>query len=230
MGLFDRISRVVRANVSSLVNQAEDPEKVLEQTVVDMQEDLIQLRQAVAQAIATQKRSERQQAQAQSLADDWQQRAQVALQKGDETLAREALVRRQSYADNAQGLKAQLGQQTQIIAKLKQNMAELESKISEARTKKDMYIARARAAKASQGLNESLGRVSTSNALGAFERMEERVHQLEAEADAIAELSSGDDVEKQFAALESGSNIDQQLAAMKQNLLEGDDQEKLPPA
>ncbi len=230
MGLFDRISRVVRANVSSLVNQAEDPEKVLEQTVVDMQEDLIQLRQAVAQAIATQKRSERQQAQAQSLADDWQQRAQVALQKGDETLAREALARRQSYADNAQGLKAQLGQQTQIIAKLKQNMAELESKISEARTKKDMYIARARAAKASQGLNESLGRVSTSNALGAFERMEERVHQLEAEADAIAELSSGDDVEKQFAALESGSNIDQQLAAMKQNLLEGDDQEKLPLA
>lgn len=231
MGLFDRISRVVRANVSSLVNQSEDPEKILEQTVIDMQEDLIQLRQAVAQAIATQKRSERQQAQAQSLADDWQQRAQVALQKGDETLAREALVRRQSYADNAQGLKAQLGQQTQIIAKLKQNMAELESKISEARTKKDMYIARARAAKASQGLNQSLGQVSTSNALGAFERMEERVHQLEAEADAIAELSSGDDVEKQFAALESSSDINQQLEAMKMDLLEGNgDQEKLPQA
>ena len=231
MGLFDRISRVVRANVSSLVNQAEDPEKVLEQTVVDMQEDLIQLRQAVAQAIATQKRSERQQAQAQSLADDWQQRAQVALQQGNETLAREALVRRQSYADNAQALKDQLGQQTQIIAKLKQNMATLESKISEARTKKDMYIARARAAKASQDLNQSLDHVSTSNALGAFERMEERVHQLEAEADAIAELSSGDDVEKQFAALESSSDINQQLEAMKMDLLEGNsDQEKLPEA
>jgi len=228
MGLLDRISRVVRANLTSLVNRAEDPERVLAQTVLDMQEDLIQLRQAVAQAIATQKRCERQQRQAAALAGDWQQRAQRALQQGDEPLAREALVRRQSYLDTAQSLQAQLTQQRSVIAKLKQTMRELEAKLDEAKTRKDLYIARARAAQASQSLNEMLGRTSSSRALGAFERMEERVHQLEAEAEALSELSQGDDLEKRFAALEQGDGIDQQLAALKNELLAGSEPGQLP--
>lgn len=228
MGLLDRISRVVRANLTSLVSRAEDPEQVLEQTVLTMQEDLIQLRQAVAQAIATQKRCERQQRQAAALAGDWQQRAQKALQQGSETLAREALVRRQSYLETAQSLQAQLTQQSSVIAKLKQTMRELEVKLDEAKTRKDLYIARARAAQASQNLNEILGRASSSRALGAFEQMEERVHQLEAEAEALSELSQGNDLEKQFAALEQSDAIDQQLAALKHELLGGSESEPLP--
>lgn len=230
MGLFDRISRVIRANLNSLVGRAEDPEKILEQAVVDMQDDLIQLRQAVAQAIATQKRSERQLTQAQSMASEWQRRAQIALEKGDEHLAREALVRRKSYNENAEAIKTQLEQQNSIVAKLKQNMTTLEGKLAEAKTRKDLFIARARAAKASQQLNEMLGRTSTSNALSAFERMEERVNELEAQSEAVAELAEGDDVEKQFAALEgSSSDVDQELEAMKAELQAGKDPEKLPP-
>lgn len=229
MGLFDRISRLIRANLNSLVGRAEDPEKILEQAVEDMQNDLIQLRQAVAQAIATQKRSERQQAQAESTANEWQRRAQLALEKGDETLAREALVRRKSYSETAEAINTQLGQQSSIVAKLKQNMTALESKLSEAKSRKDLFIARARAAKASQSLNEMLGRNSTSSALGAFERMEDRVNELEAQSEAVAELAEGDDVEKQFAALESGGDVDQELAAMKAQLQAGKDPEKLPP-
>ncbi|MGL4622036.1 MAG: PspA/IM30 family protein, partial [Chroococcidiopsis sp.] len=97
MGLIDRILRVIRANFNALVGQAEDPEKILEQTVMDMQEDLVQLRQAVAQAIATQKRTERQAHQAQSNSEEWYRRAQLALQQGNDVLAREALTRRKSY-------------------------------------------------------------------------------------------------------------------------------------
>lgn len=136
MGLFDRLGRVVRANLNSLISQAEDPEKILEQTVLDMQDDLIKLRQAVAQAIATQKRTERQCAQAQTNAEEWYRRAQLALQKGDELLARDALSRRKALQETAQALQAQVTQQTGIVTQLKQNMRTLESKLAEAKTKK----------------------------------------------------------------------------------------------
>lgn len=228
MGFFDRVSRAVRANLNSLVNQAEDPEKILEQTVLEMQDNLVQLRQAVAQSIATQKRTERQASQAESTADEWYRRAQLALQKGDEALAREALARRSSYQETADALKSQIQQQQGVVVKLKENMTKLESKLSEAKTKKDMYIARARSAKASQQLNEMLNRVGTNRALDAFERMEEKVMQLEAQAEATAELNSGDDVEKQFRSLESGSNIDTELAALKAQLTGNSPSASLP--
>ena len=214
MGLFDRIMRVIRANINSLINKAEDPEKILEQTMNEMQEDLLQLRQAVAVAIATQKRTERQYSQAQSTADEWHRRAQLALEKGDENLAREALTRRKSYQDTATGMKAQIDQQTGVVEQLKQNMRALEGKIVEARTKKDLYIARARSAQASERLNEMLGNVGTGNAMAAFEQMEEKVMQLEARSEAVASLG-GDDLEQKFASLESGGEVDEELTALK---------------
>ncbi|MBW4468171.1 MAG: PspA/IM30 family protein [Pegethrix bostrychoides GSE-TBD4-15B] len=214
MGLLDRLSRLIRATLNDLIGQAEDPEKILEQTVIEMQDDLIRLRQAVAQAIATQKRTERQCAQSQTSAEDWYRRAQLALQKGDESLAREALSRRQALQETATALQTQIDQQRVIVEKLKQNMRLLEGKISDAKTKKDMYIARARSAKASQRLNEMLGNVGTQDAMAAFERMEEKVLQLESQAEAVAELNAGDSIEKQFKSLES-SSVDAELAALK---------------
>ncbi len=227
MGLFDRISRAIRATLNSWVSQAEDPEKILEQTVIDMQDDLVRLRQAVAQAIATQKRTERQQSQADSTAQEWYKRAELALRKGDETLAREALTRHKTYQDTAQALLIQIQQQSEIVGQMKKNMVLLENKLAEAKTKKDMYIARARSAKASEKLNEMLGRTSTSGAVAAFERMEEKVLQLEAKAEAIAELNT-DTLEKQFASLEQSSDVDAELEAMKAQLLGGNKPASLP--
>ena len=224
MGLIDRILRVIRANLNALIGQAEDPEKILEQTVMNMQEDLVQLRQAVAQAIATQKRTQRQAAQAQSNAEEWYRRAQLALQQGNEGLAREALTRRSSYLETATGLTSQIEQQNTVVGRLKKDMQTLESKISELRTKKDMYIARARSAGATQRLNEMLSGVNTNSSLNAFERMEEKVLQLEAHNEAIAQLGT-DDLQKQFTALEASSDIDAELAAMKAKLPPG----KEPP-
>ena len=218
MGLFDRVSRVVRSNLNSVVSAAEDPEKILEQTVMDMQEDLVQLRQAVAQAIASQKRLEQQYNQNQTQATEWERRAKLALQKGDENLAREALNRRKTFAETATSLKTQLDQQLGQIDSLKRNMTALESKISEAKTKKEMLKARARAAKASEQINQAMGRVDTSSAMGAFERMEDKVLQMEARSEAVAELA-GDSLESQFAALESGGDVDAELEAMKAELL-----------
>ncbi|MGB7443275.1 MAG: PspA/IM30 family protein [Coleofasciculaceae cyanobacterium] len=220
MGLFDRLSRVVRANLNDMVSKAEDPEKILDQAIIDMQEDLVQLRQAVAKAIATQKRTEQQYNKNQTEANNWQQRAQLALQKGDENLAREALVRKKSNAEVAGTLKAQLDQQVTQVDTLKRNLIALESKISEAKTKKDMLKARVSAAKANEQLQSTIGRMGTSSAMGAFERMEDKVLEMEARTQAGYELG-GADLENQFKALEAGSDVDDELTQMKAQLAGG---------
>ncbi|NBO30097.1 MAG: PspA/IM30 family protein [Cyanobacteria bacterium WB6_1B_304] len=231
MGLFDRIGLVIRSNLNDLVSQAEDPEKILEQTVIDMQEDLIQLRQAVATAIASQKRTQQQYNQSQTEANNWQQRAQLAVQKGDDTLAKEALSRKKAQTDIANTLKAQLDQQSTQVDTLKRSLIALEGKISEAKTKKDMLKARASAAKAQEQLQSTVNSIGTSSAMAAFERMEEKVLQLEARSQAAAELA-GADLESQFAQLESGSDVDSELEAMKAQLLGGSsaNQAQLPAA
>jgi phage shock protein A len=228
MTIFDRITRVIRANLNHWVNKAEDPEKILEQAVAEMQDDLIQLRQAVAQAIAMQKRTERQCTQAQTVASEWYRRAELALQKGDDTLAREALARRRSYQETAEAMKAQLDQQGQVVTKLKENLRVLESKLLDAKTKKDLYIARAKSAQASERLGELLNQSSTSRVLNAFEQMEEKVLQLEARSEAIAELGV-DDLEKRFEALGEADDIDLELASLKANL-GGRSSAQLPPS
>ncbi|WAL58839.1 PspA/IM30 family protein [Thermocoleostomius sinensis] len=229
MGLFDRVSRVVRSNLNAAVSSAEDPEKILDQAIIDMQEDLVQLRQAVATAIASQKRVQQQYMQAQSEADNWQRRAQLALQKGDENLAREALNRKKVQAETATALKTQFDQQSATVDTLKRNLIALEGKISEAKTKKDMLKARAQAAKANEQLQRTVGNLGTSTAMSAFERMEEKVMQMEARSQAAAELA-GADLESQFAQLEAGGDVDAELAAMKAQLLGGSaaDQAQLP--
>lgn len=214
MGLFDRVSRLVRSNLNALVSGAEDPEKILDQALVDMQEDQIQMRQAVAQAIASMKRLEQQYQQNASQADEWYRRAELALQKGEEDLARQALTRRKTHQETATALKAQIDQQQGQVENLKRNLLALESKIAEAKTKKDMLKARLKAAKATEQIQEVMGKVTTSGSMAAFERMEEKVLSQEARSQAVAELA-GDDLERQFAKLEGGTDVDTDLLALK---------------
>lgn len=217
MGLFDRVSRLVRSNVNSAISNAEDPEKILDQTILDMQEDLVQFRQAVATAIASKKRLEQQYAQNQNQANEWYRRAQLALKKGDETLAREALTRKQTFSETATSMKAQLDNSSTQVTKLKRNMTALESKLAESKTKKEMLKARAKAAKANEQLNKTISSVDTNSAMAAFERMEDKVLQMEASSEALTELAS-DSLEGQFAALEMGTGVDVELEEMKAQL------------
>ncbi|WP_287127389.1 PspA/IM30 family protein [Candidatus Cyanaurora vandensis] len=215
MGLFDRIGTVIKANLNSLVSSAEDPEKVLDQTVNDMQEDLIQMRQAVAQAIASEKRTEQELNKNLSQSTQWQERAMLALNKGDEGLAREALTRKKSFAETASGLQDALGKQKETVGKLRQNLTALEGKIAEAKAKKDLLVARARSAKASENINQVLNKVSPGSSLATFDRMEQKVLDLEARSAAVGELST-DSVEDKFKALESGQGaVDDELLALK---------------
>ncbi|OIP72622.1 MAG: hypothetical protein AUK48_11115 [Oscillatoriales cyanobacterium CG2_30_44_21] len=231
MGLLDRIGMVVKSNVNAMVTAAEDPEKILEQSIIDMQEDLVQLRQAVAQSMAALKRQEQQYNQSASQAQEWEKRAMLALQKGDESLAREALNRKKTHADSANTLKTGLDQQTGQVDMLKKNLIAIEGKISEAKTKKEMLKARMQSAKAQENLNNMLGKVNTNSAAATFERMEERVLMAEAKASASSELGM-DNLESQFALLEEGSGVDDELAALKAKMMTGNPaaQGALPPS
>ncbi|MEA5502535.1 PspA/IM30 family protein [Halotia wernerae UHCC 0503] len=231
MGLFDRIKRVVGANLNDLVNKAEDPEKMLEQAILEMQEDLVQLRQGVAQAIASQKRTEKQYNDAQNEVNKWQRNAQLALQKGDENLARQALERKKTYTETSTALKASLDPQVGQVETLKRSLIQLESKISEAKTKKEMLKARITTAKAQEQLQGMVSGMNSSSAMAAFERMEEKVLMQEARAQSMGELASAD-LETQFAQLESGSDVDDELAALKAQMLPpaaAPNQPQLPP-
>ena len=186
MGLFDRLKRVVGANLNDLVSKAEDPEKMLEQALLEMQEDMVKLRQGAAQAIASQKRTEKQYQDAVNEVNKWQRNAQLAIQKGDESLARQALERKKTYNDTSVVLKTSLEQQNVQVEGLKKNLMQLESKISEAKTKKEMLKARITAAKAQEQLGNMVSGMSTNSAMSAFERMEEKVLMQEAKSQAVS--------------------------------------------
>lgn len=199
----------------------EDPEKILDQTVADMQGDVTKVRQAYAEVSAGCKRLERQLEQARVTSDEWKKRAQLALQKGEEDLAREALTRKKAADDGICSLTSQVEVMKANTEKLYGSMAALEAKINEARGKKDEFVARARTAKTSQKVNDMLGDVGGSSALEAFDRMKTKVEELEVKADVSRDMIVGGpadtSLENKFKALESDS-VDDELAALKGSL------------
>ncbi|KAG6745169.1 hypothetical protein POTOM_051813 [Populus tomentosa] len=230
MNLFDRFGRVVKSYANAIISSFEDPEKILEQTVLEMNDDLTKMRQATAQVLASQKRLENKYKAAQLASEEWYRKAQLALQKGEEDLAREALKRRKTYADNANSFKAQLDQQKGVVENLVSNTRLLESKMQEAKSKKDTLKARAQSAKlTTTKMNEMLGNVNTSNALAAFEKMEEKesVMAMESEAEALGQLTTNE-LDGKFALLE-GSSVDDDLENLKKELAGSSKKGELPP-
>ena len=229
MGLLDRLIRLLRANLNSFVSDAEDPTKILDQSVADMQEDLVKLRQAVAMAIASQKRLENQANQAKEQIQNWFSRAELALKKGEEDLAREALSRKKTFQETFESLTTQFQTQNGQVEKLKKSLLLLERKIAEARTKKDMLKARAQAAKAQKQIQSAVGDLGSKSAMAAFERMEDKVEALEASGQAALDLA-GEDLETKFAALEGGDDIEKELDILRSQLKSGVETIALPPS
>lgn len=231
MNIIGRFFRVVRANLNQLVTGMEDPEKILTQTVSDMQGDLTKVRQAYAEVSAGLKRIERQREQTVVTSTEWKKRAQLALQKGEEDLAREALTKKKAADDQMASLERQTEATRGNVEKLYASMQQLESKINEARSKKDQFVARARTAKTSAKVNEMLGSVGTSGSLEAFDRMAAKVEELEVKADVSRDLAIGGaadtSLENKFKALESDS-VDDELAKMKGQLSGSSTPFKLP--
>jgi phage shock protein A len=218
MGVFERISRIIRSNISDLLDRAEDPEKVLQQIMVDMQQDLREAKLHVAAAIRDQKKLETRYQENLDLADRWEKRAISAVEEGDDALAKEALRRKKNFEQLAKGYKEQLEEQTRSVKLLKTSLAALEAKIEEARRRKDLLIARQKRAQAQKAISESMNGMSKSSALAVLERMEGRVKAAEIHAEAIAELEA-ESLEARFARLDN-EDVDDELAKLKAKLSE----------
>lgn len=224
MGIFERLTTVIKSNINDMIDKAEDPEKMLKQLMIDMERDLIEVRKEVALAIQTEKRLHQQYSQNIKQAEGWEDKATLALKSGREDLAREALTRRNTYQQTAEGFKSQWESQNANVEVLKKQLGQLEGKINEARIKKDLLVARSRQAKAQKQIHQTMGKMGTSRAMSAFARMEDKVMEKEALAAAYGDMSlldAGNNLEDQFAQLAAGSGVDDDLAALKAKLNSG---------
>lgn len=237
MNLVDRFFRVAKSNLNLVLNSLEDPEKIINQATEDMQRDLYKIRQSYAEVTASQKRLGKQKEQSLAVANDWYNRAQLALKSNQEALAREALTRRQIALDEADALQQQIDAQGAAIDKLYEGMKMLEGRILDAKSQKDQMAARAKTAKTTIKVNDMLSGITGKTSMTAFKRMEEKIEALEAAAEASGDMKTlfGDSLpgsedaalEKEFARLEASSTIDDELNKLKGLLKDGNVQPKL---
>ena len=221
MGIFDRLSTLVRSNLNDLISSAENPEKMLNQLILDMRSQLAKAKQQVAAAIADEKKLQAQAEQEKKQAEDWEKRAMLAVQEGRDDLAKQALLRHSEHMEAAVQLDDTWRKHAGETEALKNSLRALNDKIEEAKRKKNILVARQRRAEAQKRIHETMGSISDKSAFETFERMAERIEQNERKALAAAELSeelSGDSLAKQFEQLEYKADADTQLLALKQKM------------
>jgi phage shock protein A len=224
MGIFDRLRTVISSNINDMINKAENPEKMLNQLVLDMNEQMIESKKAVAMAIADEKKLEREALENKNQAIEWEKKAMLAVRAGRDDLAKEALVRKQEFETYTVQLQTQWTAQKESVEKLKEALRQLQNKIDEASRKKNILVARAKRAEAQDKINQTMSSLSgNKSAFDTFERMAKKVDELEARTEAhkeLEDLSSGASLEKQFAALEtSGAGADLMLEELKAKML-----------
>lgn len=212
--MFSRLVTLIKAFFNSIMGKMEDPAMMLEQTYEDLQSNLIQVRQAVAQAIATEKQLEQQLKKNQEQAATWQNRAALAVQQKNDDLARQALQRKQQYAQAIHDLEQQLKQQKELTTNLRNKLQDLENEVQKAYTKKQVLIARDKAAQATVKAGEILSKTTASGAMSVMEKMEAKVSEREAKAAALNEMGN-DNLDTKFKTWEGQADIEAELAALK---------------
>jgi phage shock protein A len=218
MGIFSRIGTLIKSNLNDLISRAEDPQKMLNQIVLDMQNQLVEAKKQVAVSIADEKRLRKQLDEQSELSKEWERKAMMAVTAGDDALAREALKRKSEHDNQVVEFSKQWELQKQAVDKLKEQLRSLNEKIEEAKRKKNILIARQKRAEAQKAIQDTMRGLKDTNAFDSFERMSQRVDQIEAEAEASTELGNeltGDALAHKFKALESTSVPDNALAELK---------------
>ena len=221
MSIFSRFSTMIKSNINDLISRAEDPEKMLNQIIVDMRDQLAKAKREVAGAIADERKLQRQLADASKERQAWEKRAMLAVQQGRDDLAKQALVRQQEHAEQAAALEQTWQAQAAETEKLKGSLRQLNDKIEEAKRKRNLLIAKQKRAQAQRRIHETLSGLSDTSAFEAFNRMAEKIDEEERRNLAQAEVTealTGDTLETEFVRLESGSEgagVDDKLLALK---------------
>lgn len=220
MAIFSRIGTLLKSNVNDLISKAEDPEKMLNQMLIDMQQQLVEAKKQVAVAIADEKRLQKQYDSERSLAAEWEKKAMLAVKAGNDELAKAALSRKAEHEKSALGFQQQWQAQKAAVDQLKGALQGLNNKIEEAKRKKNLLVARAKRAEAQKTIAETMDGISQTSAFDTMSRMEDKIDRMEAEAAAtyeMAESASGDELERQFDALQT-TDSDDALAALKSKM------------
>ncbi|MCB9729855.1 MAG: PspA/IM30 family protein [Deltaproteobacteria bacterium] len=219
MSIFQRMSTLIKSNINSLISKAEDPEKILNQLIIDMKSQFLEARKMVAVAIADEKRLKRQYETELGNAQDWEKKAMTAVRAGRDDLGRQALQRKAEHDSLAEQFQQQWIAQKQAADQLKDALTQLNAKIQEAQRKKNLLIARQKRAEAQKTIQDTMSGMNDTGAFDSFARMEEKVDRMEAEAEAATELGQhtmGDSLESELKALEaSPAGQDDALAALK---------------
>jgi len=214
MALLERVSTLVRANLNDLIDQAEDPEKMIKQVILDMQNQLLQVKTQVAIAIADQHLLEKKKQENDDKVQEWMRKAELSVDKKQDDLARASLLRVESYREMSAGFTQQVDDQRAQVENLKSALRKLEQKLAEANTKADLLIAQHRRARAASKASDANAGMSANSKSATFDRMKRKVAREEAVGQAKAELLA-DDVDDRIAALEKEDRIEQLLTELK---------------
>ncbi|WP_158750492.1 PspA/IM30 family protein [Acidobacterium sp. S8] len=216
MALLERVSALLRANVNDLIDKAEDPEKMLKQLVLDMENQLLQVKTQVAIAIADQHLLEKKRKEHESSAEEWHKKAELAVGKGKDDLARAALERALSHEQMTTGFAQQIEDQTHEADSLRSALRKLEQKLTETRSRCEMLIAQHRRARIVGKANQARQKIDASQKGASIDRLKLRVAGAEAENAAHHELLGGDSLEDKFALLEREERIEGLLRDLKE--------------
>ena len=220
MAIVQRFWTMLKSNLNHLIGRAEDPEKMLNQMLLDMQEQLINAKKQVAVAIADEKRLLKQHEDEKAKAKEWEDKAMLAVRAGKDDLAKQALDRKTEHDKMANSFEQQWQSQRQAVEQLKVALNSLNDKISEAKRKKNLLVARARRAEAQKTISDTMSGMSKTNALDTIDRMEQKIDQMEAEAQATSELANEietDSLAAQFEKLDVVAS-DDALLALKEKM------------
>jgi len=214
MALLERVATLMRANLNDLIDKAEDPEKMIKQVILDMQNQLLQVKTQVAISIADQHLLEKKQKESQDRASEWMRKAELAVDKKQDDLARGALERSMSYKQMAESFEQQIADQKTQVENLKTALRKLEQKLAEAEAKSDVLVARHRRSRALSKASDARLAMGDGSKAAAFDRMKGKVMHAEAVSQAKSEMAS-DNLEERLAALEKEEHIDKLLADLK---------------
>jgi phage shock protein A len=215
MGLLERVATLVRANLNDVIDQAEDPSKMIKQVILDMENQLLQLKTQVAVSIADQHMLEKKQKENAMKAEEWLRKAELAVDRGEDDLARAAIERQKSCERTARSFEEQVADQRTQVAALKTALGKLEQKLAEAHAKSDLLLAQHRRARTLGKASDAQLGIGSRSAVRTFERMQERVVRSEAVSEAKAAMVV-DDLDDRFARLERDDEVERALADIKE--------------
>jgi len=214
MAVLERVTTLIRANLNDLIDRAEDPEKMIKQVIIDMENQLLQVKTQVAISMADHHLLQKKQGEQADKAAEWMRKAELAVDKGEDDLARAALERFQSFTRMADTYTQQVAEQKQQVDTLRRALEQLEQKLVEARQKSDVLIAQHRRARALERASDAQLVATGTGPAAGFDRMERKVMHAEAVSQAKSELVA-DDVDRRFAAIEKDDEIGRLLGALK---------------